>query len=153
MLRVRCSSSIRQNPIQGSSCARKSWPVSPFKVLAGRSTGAALLAFTFSSRPFATAPRIMALNGSSAALRPEETTGSTPADFISPPDKPGYHAYRLPEDQRDKDWIAELDLETATAMMQGQPTPLRFLVLYGSLRETSYSRLLAFEMARLLEVR
>jgi arsenic resistance protein ArsH len=72
-----------------------------------------------------------------------------------PPDKDEYHLYRLPEDaqqQQSRDWQRDLDLKTATAIAKNQPSPLRFLVLYGSLRETSYSRLLAFEMARLLEV-
>lgn len=86
------------------------------------------------------------------------TTGSTPKNFISPPDKPEYHPYRLPIEHAEgssnssKDWQDGLELETATMLARQQKTPLRFLVLYGSLRQTSYSRLLAFEMARLLEV-
>lgn len=87
-------------------------------------------------------------------LHANNTTGSTPEHFIPPPDKPEYHPYRLTlsGENGGKDWQDELDLETATAMAMHQPSPLRFLVLYGSLRQTSYSRLLAFEMARLLEV-
>lgn len=104
------------------------------------------------SRPFLTSFRSMSANGSVPALRPEEVTGSTPSSFVLPPDKPEYHAYRLSEEMNTQDWQNDLDLETAAIMMQAQPSPLRFLVLYGSLRETSYSRLLAFEMARLLEV-
>ena len=90
---------------------------------------------------------------SSRVLHPTEVTGSTPPDFVAPPDKEEYHVYRLLENTPQRDWIQDVDLETATTMMKRQPTPLRFLILYGSLRETSYSRLLAFEMARLLEVR
>jgi len=92
-------------------------------------------------------------------LGPFNTTGSTPEHFIPPPDKPEYHPYRLAESSEGspetggKDWQDELELDTVTMLAQQQPTPLRFLVLYGSLRQTSYSRLLAFEMARLLEVR
>jgi hypothetical protein len=78
-------------------------------------------------------------------------TGSTPSDFSLPPDREEYHPYRLKHSEQD--WINDLDLETASALAALQPAPLRFLVLYGSLRQTSYSRLLAFEMARLLEVR
>lgn len=84
------------------------------------------------------------------------TTGSTPEHFVSPPDKPEYHPYRLPTpnpaSESGKDWQDDLELETATMLASQQASPLRFLVLYGSLRQTSYSRLLAFEMARLLEV-
>lgn len=88
-------------------------------------------------------------------LNPTITTGSTPPDFLPPPDKPEYHPYRLPisdESTSGKDWQDELELDTATMLAAQQASPLRFLVLYGSLRQTSYSRLLAFEMARLLEV-
>lgn len=88
----------------------------------------------------------------SQTLSPSETTGSTPLEFIPPPDRPEYHPYRLVKGTQDYDWIDNVDLETASAIAQSQSSPLRFLVLYGSLRETSYSRLLAFEMARLLEV-
>lgn len=84
------------------------------------------------------------------------TTGSTPEHFVCPPDKPEYHPYRLPMPnpggESGKDWQDDLELETATMLASQQSSPLRFLVLYGSLRQTSYSRLLAFEMARLLEV-
>lgn len=99
-------------------------------------------------------PAHSATNGTSTAqsISKDRSTGSTPVDFHAPPDRPEYHAYRLPDDEQSKDWIADIDLDTATLLMKSQPAPLRFLVLYGSLRETSYSRLLAFEMARLLEV-
>lgn len=74
-----------------------------------------------------------------------------------PPDDPKYHPYRLRDSTTDaaasEDWISQVDLEVAAAMSAAQSRPLRFLVLYGSLRKVSYSRLLAFEMARLLEVR
>lgn len=98
-------------------------------------------------------PSRSGLNGhASRPLSKEETTGSTPPDFVAPRDRPEYHAYRLPEDSKSKDWIDDVDLDTAAALMASQRSPIRILVLYGSLRETSYSRLLAFEMARLLEV-
>lgn len=110
-----------------------------------------------------THPRKMHVNNPSASaafhtangyLDSTFTTGSTPDHFIPPPDKPEYHPYRLPDSQSTggEDWQDGLELDTATLLAQQQPAPLRFLVLYGSLRQTSYSRLLAFEMARLLEV-
>ena len=80
------------------------------------------------------------------------TTGSTPSDFHPPPDKAEYHPYRLADGPAEDDWTSEVDLDTAAALVADQPAPPRFLILYGSLRTTSYSRLLAFEMARLLEV-
>nr|RBQ87325.1 hypothetical protein FVER53263_00159 [Fusarium verticillioides] len=53
------------------------------------------------------------------------------------------------------DWVAELELSTAIQMVQSEILDkgldrLRILVLYGSLRSRSYSRLLAFEAARIL---
>ncbi|KXJ86411.1 arsenical resistance protein-like protein ArsH [Microdochium bolleyi] len=53
------------------------------------------------------------------------------------------------------DWVSELELDTVTAMVErellqpGKPR-LRILVLTGSLRARSYSRLLAYEGARIL---
>lgn len=67
-----------------------------------------------------------------------------------PEDSEKYHPYRLPK--TDDDWINEVDVVAATALAASQLRPLRILVLYGSLRTTSYSRSLAFEMSRLLEV-
>ncbi|KAI9026987.1 arsenic resistance protein ArsH [Hyaloraphidium curvatum] len=57
------------------------------------------------------------------------------------------------------DWVAQLDLEQSTVTSlfpkigQSNDTPLppRILLLYGSLRPRSFSRLLCFEFARLLE--
>ena len=48
------------------------------------------------------------------------------------------------------DWVADLELEGARALASAadDPAPLRVLVLYGSLRERSYSKLLAYEFAR-----
>ncbi|KAF5965714.1 arsenic resistance [Fusarium coicis] len=53
------------------------------------------------------------------------------------------------------DWVAELELSTAIQMVQSEILDrdldrLRILVLYGSLRSRSYSRLLAFEASRIL---
>lgn len=48
------------------------------------------------------------------------------------------------------DWVADLELDSASDFGAGQAAP-RILVLYGSLRSRSYSRLLAFEFCRILE--
>ncbi|RSL89775.1 hypothetical protein CEP51_001098 [Fusarium floridanum] len=53
------------------------------------------------------------------------------------------------------DWISELELSTVIKMVQSEILDtgldrLRILVLYGSLRSRSYSRLLAYEAARIL---
>lgn len=52
----------------------------------------------------------------------------------------------------DDDWISSLDLSAARSLgLQPNTSQPRVLVLYGSLRSTSYSRLLAFEFARILD--
>ncbi|GAA5953396.1 hypothetical protein JCM3765_005024 [Sporobolomyces pararoseus] len=48
------------------------------------------------------------------------------------------------------DWVSELELDTVTEMAARFPRKLKFLVLYGSLRTRSFSRLTAFEAARIL---
>ncbi|KFA81524.1 hypothetical protein S40288_09043 [Stachybotrys chartarum IBT 40288] len=52
------------------------------------------------------------------------------------------------------DWVSELELETVTAMaredLKKTGSRLKILVLYGSLRNRSYSKLTAFEAARIL---
>jgi hypothetical protein len=61
-----------------------------------------------------------------------------------------YKPYLLAGEAADEDWVKELDLTGAQTFMleQSQQRPLKALVLYGSLRERSYSRLLAYEFAR-----
>eukprot|EP00243_Klebsormidium_subtile_P001891 TRINITY_DN13577_c1_g3_i5.p1 TRINITY_DN13577_c1_g3~~TRINITY_DN13577_c1_g3_i5.p1 ORF type:complete len:371 (+),score=41.00 TRINITY_DN13577_c1_g3_i5:57-1115(+) len=66
-----------------------------------------------------------------------------------------YKAFRLSEQDGALDWVKDLELESAKGFQQpGQliKTPPKILVLYGSLRERSYSRLLAYEFARILEL-
>lgn len=47
------------------------------------------------------------------------------------------------------DWVDDLELEGAQQLGQSsQGAPLRVLVLYGSLRERSFSKFLAYEFAR-----
>ncbi len=66
-----------------------------------------------------------------------------------------YRPYLLPDDVASNDWISKLELETATAISQADleltdGDRLKILVLTGSLRARSYSRLLAFECSRIL---
>ncbi|KAK1964652.1 arsenic resistance protein ArsH, partial [Colletotrichum sublineola] len=66
-----------------------------------------------------------------------------------------YRPFLLPPTAAEDDWVAGLELSTALALVdreilsRGLPR-LRILVLYGSLRARSYSRLLALEGARVL---
>ncbi|RGP72360.1 arsenic resistance [Fusarium longipes] len=65
--------------------------------------------------------------------------------------RPFLHEGEMPSD----DWVSELELSTAMKMVQTEIMDkgldrLRILVLYGSLRSRSYSRLLALEASRIL---
>jgi hypothetical protein len=48
--------------------------------------------------------------------------------------------------------VKDLDLSGAQALLRDGVAPPKILVLYGSLRSRSYSKLLAFEMARVLDL-
>ncbi|KAH8684874.1 flavoprotein-like protein [Tricladium varicosporioides] len=65
-----------------------------------------------------------------------------------------YRPYLLSPEIEASDWISQLELETAISMVEGefeQKKPrLKVLVLYGSLRKRSYSKLMAFEASRIL---
>ncbi|PNS15413.1 hypothetical protein CAC42_672 [Sphaceloma murrayae] len=65
-----------------------------------------------------------------------------------------YRPFLLPEDIRTTDWTSLVELSTVTEMseqhIRSTGSRLRVLVLYGSLRERSYSKLLAYEISRLL---
>jgi len=66
-----------------------------------------------------------------------------------------YRPFLLREDVVRNDWVAKLELSTALKMVEEDlqrthGTRLRVLVLYGSMRNRSYSRLLAYESARIL---
>lgn len=64
-----------------------------------------------------------------------------------------YRPFILPSDTTD-DWVDKLDLGTVMNMaenqVQGSMERLKILVLYGSLRKRSYSRLVAYETSRIL---
>lgn len=56
------------------------------------------------------------------------------------------------EEELKADWVADLELDAAKAFMKESSTarPPRILVLYGSLRSTSFSKKLAYEFCRVL---
>ncbi|EHA55178.1 hypothetical protein MGG_12264 [Pyricularia oryzae 70-15] len=66
-----------------------------------------------------------------------------------------YRPFLLDEADESSDWVAQLELSTALKMVEseiisrGQPR-LRILVLYGSIRNRSFSRLLSYECSRIL---
>ncbi|KAH7309729.1 flavoprotein-like protein [Stachybotrys elegans] len=65
-----------------------------------------------------------------------------------------YRPFILGPEDAANDWVAQLELDTVTAMAQENiiktGSRLKILVLYGSLRSRSYSKLTAFEAARIL---
>ncbi|KAI6714437.1 hypothetical protein JHW43_003097 [Diplocarpon mali] len=65
-----------------------------------------------------------------------------------------YRPFILEPDIASHDWISKLGLSTVTKMaeadLQSTGERLKVLVLYGSLRSRSYSKLLAFEASRIL---
>lgn len=63
-----------------------------------------------------------------------------------------YRPYILTPEQTQQDpWIESLELDTVTTMAAAFPRQPRLLVLYGSLRARSFSRLTAYEAARILD--
>ncbi|CAL8465693.1 g5229 [Coccomyxa elongata] len=65
-----------------------------------------------------------------------------------------YRPHLLTGEAAEKDWVQSLELTGAKSFMlkQARERPLRTLILYGSLRNRSYSRLLAYEFARILDL-
>ncbi|OQN95213.1 hypothetical protein B0A48_18777 [Cryoendolithus antarcticus] len=65
-----------------------------------------------------------------------------------------YRPFVLNDDIASSDWISQLELAKVTELShnaaQQTGTRLRVLVLFGSLRTRSYSRLLAYEISRIL---
>ncbi|KAJ9115476.1 hypothetical protein QFC22_005234 [Naganishia vaughanmartiniae] len=49
-----------------------------------------------------------------------------------------------------EDWVEKLELEAVSALHQQRNEKLKVLVLYGSLRERSFSKLMAYEASRIL---
>lgn len=77
------------------------------------------------------------------------TSADTEATTASPIN---YKPYVLEGQSTANDWVAGLDLSTAKALLKPREHPPRILLLYGSLRPRSYSRLLAYEMGRILDL-
>ncbi|KAK3372662.1 flavoprotein-like protein [Podospora didyma] len=66
-----------------------------------------------------------------------------------------YRPFLLSNDVSESDWVSKLELSTALAMVERdiiapKKDRLKVLVLYGSLRSRSFSRLLAYEASRIL---
>ena len=65
-----------------------------------------------------------------------------------------YRPFLLPDEIQRTDWISRLELATVTKMAYtdtlSTKSRLKVLVLYGSLRKRSYSKLLAYEVSRIL---
>lgn len=60
-----------------------------------------------------------------------------------------YQPFRFSGEAAERDWVQHLELDTARAMADAVAgEPLKVLVLYGSLRQRSYSKLLAYEFGR-----
>jgi arsenic resistance protein ArsH len=76
-----------------------------------------------------------------------------PLNEDSPEIRQKYRPFIL-EDNATEDWVNSLDLSTAADMaennLRATNQRLKVLVLYGSLRKRSYSRLVAFEASRIL---
>ena len=60
--------------------------------------------------------------------------------------------YRAPLREGCSDWVSSLELVSARELGASQPVQPCVLVLYGSLRKLSYSRCLAYEFARVLDL-
>jgi len=92
-----------------------------------------------------------------AAIRAMSSASSSVATTpdVDPYDDPTvdavYRPFLLPPDIRSTDWVSQLELDSVAALAATTTQHrLRFLVLYGSLRKRSFSRLMAFEAARIL---
>ncbi|KAF3289701.1 hypothetical protein TWF970_003466 [Orbilia oligospora] len=87
-----------------------------------------------------------AVSGRSLAITEQEDNPFTRAE---------YRPFLLDPLTACSDWVAQLELETVMNMVQDEvlnkgEDRLKILVLYGSLRRRSYSRLLSYEAARIL---
>ncbi|RVX69189.1 hypothetical protein B0A52_07165 [Exophiala mesophila] len=79
---------------------------------------------------------------------------SIPASMDEPTIRWKYRPFLLPDNVQQQDWVSRLELATVTELayndMRITGERIRVLILYGSLRRRSYSKLLAFEVARIL---
>ncbi|KAF8250392.1 arsenate resistance ArsH [Wilcoxina mikolae CBS 423.85] len=90
----------------------------------------------------------------SSTTSPISTPSSSSTPDLDPFDDPAidaqYRPFLLPTEIRETDWISQLELDSVSALAATTTPRLKFLVLYGSLRNRSYSRLMAFEASRIL---
>ncbi|KIW22713.1 arsenical resistance protein ArsH [Cladophialophora immunda] len=77
-----------------------------------------------------------------------------PESIDDPLVRSAYRPFLLPDGIQQQDWISRLELATATELayndLRVTGERIKVLVLYGSLRQRSYSKLLAFEVSRIL---
>lgn len=77
-----------------------------------------------------------------------------PASEDDPSLRLKYRPFILPEDPAQPDWVNDLELDTVLDIAENNlrltNERLKVLILYGSLRRRSYSKLVAFEAARIL---
>lgn len=96
-------------------------------------------------RPFELPPRDPHFAYKSLAISPSED---------DPEIRSRYRSFLLPAEIQHNDWTSRLELATVTKMAYNDilstKSRLKVLVLYGSLRKRSYSKLLAFEVSRIL---
>ncbi|GAA6020839.1 hypothetical protein JCM10207_001675 [Rhodosporidiobolus poonsookiae] len=86
----------------------------------------------------------------SAGSSPPTTRGALEAMALDEI-KARYRPFLATKNAADEaDWVDDLELDTVQELAQRFPRPVRVLVLYGSLRERSFSRLTAFEASRIL---
>ncbi|KAJ9130441.1 NADPH-dependent FMN reductase ArsH [Pleurostoma richardsiae] len=95
----------------------------------------------------------------SAGLAVDPAYASRTSAIAEDEDEPAirecYRPFLLPDHSPTDDWVEQLELSTALKMVKSEildrkQDRLRILVLYGSLRNRSYSRLLAYEASRIL---
>ncbi|GAA5898369.1 hypothetical protein JCM5296_001353 [Sporobolomyces johnsonii] len=107
-------------------------------------TYARIRAMSSSTSPAAassSAEPLASTSAASLAALPQETVDARYRPFLD---------VKKPESGDEADWVDQLELDTVTEMAARFPRKLKILILYGSLRERSFSRLTAFEAARIL---
>ncbi|KAK5020903.1 hypothetical protein LTS07_011368 [Exophiala sideris] len=95
-----------------------------------------------------------------SVIRPQRRTQfayrslSIPPSLDDPALRSRYRPFLLPNNVTEHDWISRLELAIVTEMAYNDlklaGERIKVLVLYGSLRSRSYSKLLAFEISRIL---
>ncbi|KAI5456961.1 flavoprotein-like protein [Mariannaea sp. PMI_226] len=101
---------------------------------------------SYAARPQAEPVLDPAYNGRSFAISKDDDEPHT---------RDRHRPFLLDEANKDDDWVSQLELSTVLKMVESEiihrgQDRLRILVLYGSMRSRSYSRLLAYECSRIL---